>query len=287
MLNSLVELIWGTEKLPETVGSLISRIANAESEKCLQLSTNRAEANTQVRIRNRLRLTDKDLVLLWEHREVLPALTRLYVEDLYERRVLKKVPRELSLEDFRDKLYVLVPDHPWKRGRALARLICLLENFRVFLWTPPRPRRTHRMRTPSAAGGSGKTSGQSKVEFPNEVAYKIEQQSKYLREVNKQLEHATHLLAVERAMKSWENENQQTIGRELPAQSNNSQSENEALNSTSVPQCQLLDTLGEAYLAEELSRGDSLCQFCPPTYQRSCAKYCRADQERSSKFLID
>lgn len=193
-------LIFGEQFVTSTLSPLLKRLESEEAKHCLQLSTHGAEANTEVRIRCRLRLTVKDLIMLWEIREELPALTRLFVEDLYERRVSHAIPRCLTWESYRDKLFFTQHDDPWKVGRAQARLLELLSELRVFLWKPRRTRKPDRVRTPSSAGGSGKNEKPNFVpEVSNEEAWEEEQQIEYLREQGRMLEHATHLLAAEQA----------------------------------------------------------------------------------------
>lgn len=197
-MNSLPYLIFGYTWTESTLKPILAKIQAREEELCLLGSDNAAGANREVRIRFRVKLTVKDLILLWELREFLPALTRLFIEDLYEKRVRKATPRCLTWEAFRDRLYSQTDDL-WKVGRARARLLVLLRELRVFLWTPPRARKTHRLRTPSAKSSGGKTGFSIEPEISNEKAWEEFQHQEYLKQVGEQLESASHLLAAEKA----------------------------------------------------------------------------------------
>lgn len=274
-------MIFGDQFVSSTLKPIIKRLEDEETRQCLQLSTNGAGANTEVRIRCRVRLTVKDLIMLWELREELPALTRLYVEDLYERRVSRVTPRCLIWEDFRDKLYVTYPDHPWKVGRARARLLKILSELRVFTWQPPRTRRTNRMRTPSAAGGSGKTGSPSFIpEVSNKMAWEEEERKDYLQEQGRLLENATRLLAAEQAVKmSVEYSKQQTKGVGV-ARSGQSVVEESSGRQPEVgsPDCALLDFSPDIVEQTGIERSQ-LCQFCPEIYRGECIKFKRLRSE--------
>jgi hypothetical protein len=274
-------MIFGETFVSQTLKPILERIEYEESKQCLLLSTNRRGANAEVRIRFRIKLTVKDLILLWELKELLPSLTRLYIEDLYEHRVIKAVPRCLVWEDFRDKLYVLAEDHPWIVGRARARLLKLLSELRVFIWQPPRVPKANRARTPSSAGGSGKTERPSFMpEISNKTAWEDEQQRNYLQEQGRMLEHATHLLAAERKVKmEVEYSKQQPEGGELSAPEESVYpSFLRRQPEVGSPDCKLLDRSPDILERFQIERSE-LCQFCPRSCQATCAKFKRHSAE--------
>lgn len=274
-------MIFGDQFVSSTLKPIIKRLESEETRQCLQLSTNGAGANTEVRIRCRVRLTVKDLIMLWEVREELPALTRLFVEDLYERRVSQITPRCLTWEDFRDKLFFTCPNHPWKVGRAQARLLQILSELRVFTWQPPRTRNKNRVRTPSAAGGSGKTGSPTYIpEVSNKMAWEEEKQRDYLQEQGRMLENATHLLAAERTVKMFvEYSKQQTKGEGVARSSQSAEKESSRRQPEDGPlDCTLLSSSPDIVERTGIERSQ-LCQFCPGTYREKCIKFKRLQSE--------
>lgn len=266
-------LIFDIQFVESTLMPKIKRLAKAEELKCLQLSTNSAGANREVRIRCRCRLTIRDLILLWEIKEVLPSLTRLFIEDLYEKRVSRIVPRCLTWEDFRDRLYVSYKDDPWKVGRVQKRLTYLLSQIRVCLVEPPQSKKTHRLRTPSAAGGSGKTLFRPPLQS-NKTTWEETQHVEYLENTGRELEHATRLLAAERAGESLAELEQQTKVWELPAPKE-SVEENEFLRPTetrSLDCAALLENPG-LLIELQLERVEELCKWCPGFHKERCVRY--------------
>lgn len=259
------------------VQTKMNQLEAVELQKCLEVSTNRGGANSQVRIRNRLPLTVKDLILLWEIREALPSLTRLFVEDLYEKRLGRILPRQLAWEDYRDQLY-LAKTSNWKRGRILKRLHDLLDNFRVFIWQEPRARRRARLRTPSAAGGRSKNFESHSIELDSESTWKEEQHRAYLRSQAEDLQEATRILAREREERSRtltsapEAEETALQERKLPNNvSQDSHSENE------FAECALITVQGLDASILSLER-EKRCSSCPSLYRRKCPSYSRVHQ---------
>lgn len=267
-------MIFKTDDCSDVLGRL-ERLEFSENQKCLEVSTNSGGANIQVRIRNRVRLTDKDLILLWELREAFPALTRLFIEDTYERRISRKTPRQLSLEEFRDKLYLSRTSN-WKVGRILKRLIELLEGFRVYQYQPPRPKKQARLRTPSAAGGRSKSFGSSvKIELDSYDCWKEEQHIQYLKSQAEDLQRATRLLAQERNEKYKEKDVRPRTG-ELNAQVEKLPSDvsNEAKSENEFDRCALLEGASDKESVKKVER-PLRCSLCPQTTRLSCKSYCQ------------
>jgi hypothetical protein len=258
------------EEFCSDVLALTSDLGLRENKKVLQLTLLADGANSSVNWRCRIKLTVKDLILLYEIRDVLSPLLRLHVEDLYERRVSRIRPREVSWENYRDKLYALESTSNWKVGRIGPRLIRILREMRVFISQEPTPKRKHRLRTPSAASGSGKTSSSYRPKISNEEAWEEEQKRNWQDLTGQMLEEATHLLALERSGEMTTSELQEVVGVSAAQEQALQGNQDLADRFEREYRCRLLDNPMVDDFVAQVERPDRCELFCPRSTQDVC-----------------
>lgn len=231
-----------------------------------RVSTNGAGANSQVLCRCRIKLTTRDLILLWEIRDALPVTVRFFVEDLYEHRVRSQSPRCLAWETYREQLYILAQTSPWKRGRIRPRLLRILQEIRVFVaqQKPAKPKAY--LRTPSAAGGRRKGSIPARVELDSNRLYEEEEHRKYVQEVDRELEKATRLLAAERIIGT--EAVQAKEGERLLCDPPVAKTVYEAEPRHYEPKNCALNYWTNGTDAAPIERSE--CEFCPATFRKLC-----------------
>lgn len=130
----------------EAISTRLSQLGTLELKLSTHLSTNALEhPNTVIGVKlptGRIR----DLYLLWSIRTLLPVYIRMEVEVQWETRYPKlQVGSLVGLTNYRDR-FVVQPDLRFLNGRAKERLLWLINQIRVNLIQPRKPKSSNRIR---------------------------------------------------------------------------------------------------------------------------------------------
>lgn len=185
------------------VQKALTRLAGAESDYYRKLSTY-VLYHPNSRILIKLPRSLRKLALLFEIREILPVSIRLEVENLYHQKMAHISKEELVQLSKLTRYLTGVGDHRFITGRAPELILEGLDEIRLSIKQPSRPKRTQRFR--GYKDGRGSSSEQSRKDsFARRWADRIalrEKQYLYNEAAKAEIAAAEVILARERSGES-------------------------------------------------------------------------------------
>lgn len=209
----------------------------------------------------------RDYVILWEARQFLPITIRLEVENLFARHSkLHWKEREILLS-FRDK-FLVKQDARFLNGRAKERLIWLLQNIRINLIFPKKPKTVQRPRGYKDHGTMRNEAVSARLAADLRGYREEAERNQYYNNRAEQLTRATEILELER----------QGVPVDViqGASATADSTEHTDVNGSSHPESTEVSKCTNTYILENLKDLEFEripCEFCPPSTRKECKAF--------------
>jgi len=209
----------------------------------------------------------RDYVILWEAREFLPITIRLEVENLFARNSkLHWKEREILLS-FRDK-FLVEQDARFLNGRAKERLIWLLQNIRINLIYPKKPKTIQRPRGYKDHGSMRKEDVSARLAADQRGFREEAERNQCYNDRADQLTRATEILELERQGVP--------VNVIQGASATAVSTEHTDVDGSSHPESTEVSKCINSYIRENIRDIEFEripCELCPPSTRKECKAF--------------